>query len=85
MNDVMLRTEIVEILYDRRKAASGDVGAVEIIGLAGAVGASATRVALVCKSLVQHGHVDGDGNIMGIVRLSDAGVAYYEAITGLNE
>lgn len=85
MNDVDLRTRIFEELHTRRKASSDDVGAIEIANLADAVGDSAKRVAVICSELVRHGHVDGDGNMMGFVRLPDAGVGYYEEVREMNE
>ena len=85
MNGVALRARIFEELYTRRKASSDDVGAIEVAKLAEAVGDSAKRVAVICSDLVRHRHVDGDGNMMGFVRLSDAGVGYYEEVREMNE
>jgi Mn-dependent DtxR family transcriptional regulator len=82
MNDVDLRTQIFENLYHRRVAAGVGVGAVEVATLARELGASAVRVAVICNDLARHGHVDAerDGNMMGFVRLSDAGVAYHDEV-----
>lgn len=85
MNDVDVRTRIIEELYVRRMASADDVGAVEVAALACAVGENATRVAVICSDLASHRHVDGDGNLTGFVRISDGGVAYYEEVVHLNE
>jgi len=84
MTDVDVRTKIMENLYERRKVSSDGIGAVEIATLARELGESTTRVAVICSDLILHKHVDGDGNMMGFVRISDGGVQYYEEVMRMN-
>jgi hypothetical protein len=77
MNDIQIRTMVVEELYQRWVERGEAAACIEVSSLAKLVGADARRVALVCKSLVQHRQVDGDGDMMGLVKLSDVGVQYY--------
>jgi hypothetical protein len=84
MNDVELRTKIMQDLYELRTSSADGVGATEVAPLAQRLGAPAVRAAVICSDLVRHRHVDSDGNMMGFVRLSDVGVAYYEEITRMN-
>jgi len=84
MNDVYLRTKIVHDLYERRTTSSDGIGATEIVPLARRIGATAARTAVICSDLARHRHVEGDGNMMGFVRLSEIGFAYYEEITRMN-
>lgn len=83
MNDVDLRTRIMQDLYERRSAATDGVGATEVAPLAQRVGAPALRTAVICSDLVRHRHLESDGNMMGFVRLSDIGMAYYEEVIGM--
>jgi hypothetical protein len=85
MNDVDLRTRIITELYERRKSSPDDVGAVEVSVLARQLGEQATRVAVTCADLVRHKHVDGDGNMMGFVRISDIGVNYVDEVQALHD
>jgi len=73
-------------LYQRWVEHDGAAAAcIDVSSLAKLVGADARRVALVCASLAQHRHVDGDGNMMGLVKLSDVGVQYYRTVQELSK
>lgn len=77
---------VVEELYQRWVEHDGEAAAfIEVSSLAKLVGADARRVAMVCKSLVQHGHVDGDGDMMGLVKLSNNGAQYYRSVQELSQ
>lgn len=86
MNEVQIRTMVLEELYQRWiEHDGGAMAALDVSKLAKLVGADARRVALVCASLAQHRHVDGDGTMMGFVRLSDIGVEHYRATQELGK
>ncbi len=71
-------------LYERRITSADGIGAIEVASLARRIGAPAVRTAVICSDLVRHRHVDGDGEMMGFVRLSDIGLAYYEELMEMN-
>jgi hypothetical protein len=83
VNSVILRTRIVEYLYDAHQEARNGIGAVEVAVIARDLDASAKVIAVICNDLMLHKHAEGDGNMMGFYRLSDAGVAYYEEVTAM--
>jgi hypothetical protein len=85
VNPLDIKTEIVRELYSRRTTSPHDSGMVGVPALASEIGASAKVVAVLCSDLARVGHVQGDGDLLGSVRLSDRGAAYYEAIAELHE
>lgn len=81
MNEVELRSRV--LLELERSNYAGEP-AVDVATLSRRLGEPAVRVATIAANLVQHGHVDGDGNMMGFVGLSDGGRAYLAATRELS-
>jgi hypothetical protein len=70
---------LLKALHVRRNADARGVGAVEVAELASLTGVPAKLAAVAVADLAQRGLVEGDGNLMGFVRLSDAGVKHVTA------
>lgn len=69
---------LLNVLYERRKADARDVGAIDITKLAAELTITAKHAAVAAADLVNRRLVDGDGNMMGFVRISDGGMRYVD-------
>jgi len=79
MTMVDLREAVLRRLRMERPSKS-DAGVMEVVQLAHQLGVSSKLVAVACSDLARVGKVDGDGNMMGFVRISDAGIDYVDAV-----